>query len=129
MVLAAATSSWAESYKSWNYVGCVQKRQYFTEYSYTNSAGKTSHQTVVYIPHDSTLKRWYYFYKGEHAWKTGEKPWGRVHTANHPEYNAKTMKWQYWKDGKWNDYKQPGFCPAPKDAAKPIMNIPPLPPK
>ena len=128
LTVTASTAS-AESYGKWASVGAGAKRQNYTHYTYTTKTNAQNKQCVVYVEQERTLRQWLYFYKNEQAWRTGEKPWGRCQNPNHPQFAPKSMKWQHWANGKWNDYPQPGFCPAPKDGKNPILEIPPLPPR
>ena len=125
----SASVASADSYGSWKSIGSAVKKQNYCHYTYTTKTNTQSKQLVVYVGQDRTLRQWLYYYKNEQTWRAGEKPWGRCQNPNHPAFDAKVMKWQRYANGQWNDYPQPGFCPAPKDGKNPILEIPPLPPK
>lgn len=110
-----------------------KKQTYTCEYKYDAkdpAAKEKLKQTVVIYYGDKDRSGWAYYYNDD-------KPWARVAVPGNPKYNAKVMYWEALKSDKsgYEPFKDKdgkpygdGYCPAPKDGKRPILDLP-LPPK
>jgi len=118
--LAVAVPAHADEYSKWTFDAAAKRYQ--CTYTYETKEKKQATQTVVAYPAGNERHGWAYFYNA------ANKPWAKVATVYHPQYNVNEMNWQKL-NAKADAYEAfpgeaVGYCPAPGDGRRAIPLLP-----
>jgi hypothetical protein len=110
-------TSRADDYSKW--VKNAEADRWECDYTYTTKSGTEAKQKVLVYTQDKKRAGWAYFVNKDN------KAWARCAIKGNPKHDPKKMYWQKLnsKGTGYEDYPEPGYCPAPADGKKPIPAI------